>query len=328
MRTREHSHNLLTRIWSLAAFVAPKALVAFVALALWLAPIGQAQTVPITAQRGRNGILQNRPIGTATLSYDISLPSETTSITFYIRNLSTSLNLTYNVVFVIVPPDDIQFPLANPGSSLSCTKFPGSGSSVTSFTFTAQVLTFQPSVADIYSCPVSLTQKIQIQLTATANATVPVNAEIIVSSGVPSITPQLISASTLSSSTNSGTVSEKGARWSVLSVPATGSQATASKAAGAAGVRHVADCVSYSAAAAVAPAATTLVVSLRDGASGAGTVLWTTVVVAPATSATHVNFNFCGLNLIGSSATAMTLEFNNPLASENESVTLTGYDVQ
>jgi hypothetical protein len=123
-------------------------------------------------------------------------------------------------------------------------------------------------------------------------------------------------------------ITEKGARWSQLSAPAAGSQGTTSKAAGAAGVRHVADCVSYSAGAIAAPAATALTINVRDGASGGGTVIWSKTVTIPATAAPHYDQNFCGLNLIGTAATAMTLEFSAALASESESVTLTGYDVQ
>lgn len=124
-----------------------------------------------------------------------------------------------------------------------------------------------------------------------------------------------------------GSIVEKGARWSITSSPAAGSQATISKAA-ANNIRHVADCVTASAGAAAAPAATVLTINLRDGASGAGTVIWTTQITAAATAANHGNVTLCGLNLINfATATAMTLEFSAGLANESESVTLTGYDV-
>lgn len=119
----------------------------------------------------------------------------------------------------------------------------------------------------------------------------------------------------------------KGGRWSVLSTPAAGSQATASKSAGAAGVRHVADCVSISGGAVAAPVATALQINLRDGATGAGTVLWSITVVAPAAAGNTIPaMSVCGLNLVGTAATAMTLEFSSLLANLSESVTLTGYD--
>ena len=93
-------------------------------------------------------------------------------------------------------------------------------------------------------------------------------------------------------------------------------------------MRHVCDCVSIAAGAAAAPTATVLTINLRDGATGAGTVIWSTEITAGATAANHGNVNLCGLNLIGSAATAMTLEFSALLTNEYEAVTLTGYDVQ
>jgi hypothetical protein len=135
-------------------------------------------------------------------------------------------------------------------------------------------------------------------------------------------------AATLTSALNvTPGVVEKGARWGIFNQPASGAQATISKAAGAAGVRHVADCVSFSAGAVVAPTAAQLVVNLRDGASGTGTVLWTQEIAANG-AAQYATFSICGLNLIGSSATAMTLEFSALLASVAQSVSLSGYDVE
>ena len=81
------------------------------------------------------------------------------------------------------------------------------------------------------------------------------------------------SATNLTASINAGaSLVEKGPRWSVFSGPTTGSQASASKAAGGAGVRHVVDCITFSGVAVFAPALTFSMVNLRDGASGAGTV--------------------------------------------------------
>ncbi len=62
--------------------------------------------------------------------------------------------------------------------------------------------------------------------------------------------------------------------WSVNHVPAAATLATISRAAGAAGVRHV--CTSIDAAL-VLPAAANqaaITLNLRDGATGAGTILW------------------------------------------------------
>ena len=125
---------------------------------------------------------------------------------------------------------------------------------------------------------------------------------------------------------------EKGARWGVNHAPSAGTVAVASKSAGAGGVRHVADCVSYSMGAASAPTAATATVVLRDGSSGAGTILWQKQLPAPASTGVHANESFCGLNLAGSAATAMTLEFLTPFAligltNEVVTVNLSGFDV-
>jgi len=122
-------------------------------------------------------------------------------------------------------------------------------------------------------------------------------------------------------------LAEKSARWTVISNPAASSQATASIAAEAS-VRHVVDCVSFSAAAVVAPSLTALTVNVRDGATGAGTVIWTFQVVAPAaTGQTVLPHSICGLNLVGTTNTAMTLEFSALLTNLIESVSISGYNV-
>ncbi len=121
---------------------------------------------------------------------------------------------------------------------------------------------------------------------------------------------------------------EKGARWSVNSNPVVSTQATASKAAGGAGVRHVVDCISFSTGATTAPAATALTVQVRDGATGAGTIIWERRVVAAASTGTFNEFATCGLNLIGTANTAMTIEFSALLTNLFESVSLSGYSVQ
>lgn len=122
-------------------------------------------------------------------------------------------------------------------------------------------------------------------------------------------------------------VNEKSSRWSVVSNPAAGSQGTASIAAEAA-VRHVADCVAFSAAATAAPALTALTINLRDGATGAGTVIWTyQVVITVGTGQEVAPHSICGLNLPGTTNTAMTLEWSASLANLIESVSISGFNV-
>jgi hypothetical protein len=121
---------------------------------------------------------------------------------------------------------------------------------------------------------------------------------------------------------------EKGPRWSVFSSPATGSQATASRASGGGGVRHVADCITFSGSSVLAPALSFLTLNLRDGATGAGTILLQYAITVDAAVGQNIlPFSFCGLGMIGSAATAMTLEFSAGVTNVAQTLTLTGYDV-
>lgn len=122
---------------------------------------------------------------------------------------------------------------------------------------------------------------------------------------------------------------ERGGRWSKVSNPASGSQASASIALESS-VRHIADCVSFSANASGATAATQLTVNLRDGATGAGTIIWTYQIGAGVLGLGGTfsgPFQACGLNLTGTTATAMTLEFSAGLTGLVEAVSLSGYNV-
>lgn len=122
-------------------------------------------------------------------------------------------------------------------------------------------------------------------------------------------------------------VSEKGSRFVSFSNPAAGSQGSLVWAAEAS-VRHVADCVTFAASSIAAPALTALTVNLRDGASGAGTILATwTVAILGATGQNVAPFGICGLNAVGTTNTAMTIEFSAALAQLSESVSFTGYNV-
>jgi len=135
-------------------------------------------------------------------------------------------------------------------------------------------------------------------------------------------------ATTLTARNEAGAIfTEKGSRFSVISNPAAGSQATASIAAESA-VRHVADCIAFSAASTSAPVATALTVNLRDGATGAGTIIWTYQTVVLAATGQNISpFSVCGLNLPGTTNTAMTLEWSASLANLIQSVSVSGYNV-
>src|SRR5881394_1267777 len=117
-------------------------------------------------------------------------------------------------------------------------------------------------------------------------------------------------------------------RWSVVSAPAVSNQATASIAAEGS-VRHVVDCVAFSAASTTAPALTALTINIRDGATGAGTVIWSyALAAANATGQNVPPYSICGLNLVGTTNTAMTAEFSILLANLVESISISGWNVQ
>jgi hypothetical protein len=69
---------------------------------------------------------------------------------------------------------------------------------------------------------------------------------------------------------------------------------------------------------------------LRDGPSGTGTTLWILNFAVPASTGQlgPNTAGLCGLNLVGSPNTAMTLEFTAGVASVTENITLTGFDIQ
>jgi hypothetical protein len=125
-------------------------------------------------------------------------------------------------------------------------------------------------------------------------------------------------------------ITEKGSRWVVNSHPATSSQATASIAAEA-GVRHVVDCVTFAEASGGAVTGATHFISLRDGATGAGTILIQWVAAIPTAAGTGIQGlvpqSFCGLNLVGTTNTAMTFEFDAGVTNAIETVSISGFNV-
>lgn len=116
-------------------------------------------------------------------------------------------------------------------------------------------------------------------------------------------------------------------QWSVISTPAAGTQASASKVAGGAGVRHVYAAATFSHGAIAAPVATLLQANVRDGATGAGTVIDAAQAAIQAAVAVTVPIPLSGKNVPGTAATAMTAEYSAALANLAEGATLQGYDV-
>ena len=110
--------------------------------------------------------------------------------------------------------------------------------------------------------------------------------------------------------------------WAVNSEPAVSIQASATRAAGAAGVRHVCRSLHFSLAAVAAQ--TIIYARVRDGTTGAGTILWSQAIIIPAGSAQHIELS--DLNIVGSAATAMTFEWSAaPVATNFQTAGGTGY---
>jgi len=117
-------------------------------------------------------------------------------------------------------------------------------------------------------------------------------------------------------------------QWSATHAPAVNTQATATKAAGAAGVRHVCNWLAITLANdATGSVQANLIFNLRDGATGAGTILASFALALPATAGECRTLSLSGLNIVGSAATAMTLETASaPGAHTAASVAFGGHD--
>lgn len=134
------------------------------------------------------------------------------------------------------------------------------------------------------------------------------------------------SASVQSSATQTGILAVAGVgNWSAHADPAVNVVATATRAAGGAGVRHV--CTSIAASLSAGGTASGIVkVYLRDGAAGVGAILWSANLVVPIGTARNITLS--GLSIPGSANAAMTLEFSAAGgATTQENVALTGYSV-
>lgn len=120
-------------------------------------------------------------------------------------------------------------------------------------------------------------------------------------------------------------------QWSVPTASASGSVASASIAAEAS-VRHVAQCIGWSASSSGAVTAANGSVTIRDGATGAGTILaqWSIAhqVAAAAGIQTIPPVVLCGFALVGTTNTAMTAEMDAGVTGEVQRVWLAGINIQ
>ena len=109
--------------------------------------------------------------------------------------------------------------------------------------------------------------------------------------------------------------------------PAAATKATATKGAGAAGVRHVCTGFSFSLATVGTAQAAALNCDIIDGASGGATRL-ASLIIGGIPINSQVNIIVTGCMLIGTGATAMTIEFDAAGAAASfERVNLQGFDV-
>jgi hypothetical protein len=115
-----------------------------------------------------------------------------------------------------------------------------------------------------------------------------------------------------------------GTDFTLSAAPAAATQATATRAAAAAGVRHVIDFLSFALATGATAQAAVVSILIRDGATGVGAILFQLQVILP------VNGVFAfGLpvRIVGSSGAALTVEFSAAgVAGSFESFTATGHD--
>ena len=78
--------------------------------------------------------------------------------------------------------------------------------------------------------------------------------------------------------------------------------------------------------AAVALVASTIIINIRDGASGGGTILESLEIDVPAATLPPFAIIRSGLSLPGSAATAMTIEGSAAIANLRQSISWEGYD--
>jgi hypothetical protein len=121
---------------------------------------------------------------------------------------------------------------------------------------------------------------------------------------------------------NKALITSSPGEWAVQHTPSVSTQAVASKGAGASGVRHVA--TSCSGSIATTAAQTVIALNLRDGATGAGTLVWSQKVICPITTVCTVSSP--SIQIVGTAATAMTCEWSGaPVTNNFATANLTGY---
>jgi hypothetical protein len=120
------------------------------------------------------------------------------------------------------------------------------------------------------------------------------------------------------------------AEWSISSAPGVGVGAVVTKAAGGAGVQHVADCMiatTYYQPGNTTTAGPSNQVYIQDlPVSGGQTFLGIWDIATPNSLYGMSTISICGLNIVGSSNAAMKAAYSNFGTSIVQSVTLIGHD--
>lgn len=125
------------------------------------------------------------------------------------------------------------------------------------------------------------------------------------------------------STVNAMLVSKPG-QWIATSAPAVNNAASASQAAAGSGIRNVIQTISMQLAGDSTGAEFNGIVNLRDGATGAGTILATFAIAIPATAGSFANLSLSELNIAGTANTATCLEFTLAGTHALQSCTIIG----
>jgi hypothetical protein len=119
-------------------------------------------------------------------------------------------------------------------------------------------------------------------------------------------------------------LSQGGSDFTLFSTPAAATQATATKAAGTNGTRHVIDNITAVLATGATAQAAAVSVVVRDGATGAGAILFAVQLILPVNGFAPFSFP---VRIVGSPNTAITVEFSAAgVAGSFESISATGHD--
>lgn len=133
-------------------------------------------------------------------------------------------------------------------------------------------------------------------------------------------------AQSLAATTGGALVTTRPGTWAVQHQPAVNTQATISQAAGGGTVKNVCTAFMGSLCSDGAPTPERVIFNLRDGATGAGTIVASMNLSLPATSGSAVSFAVTGINIVGTANTAMTVETDSaPGANVYATVSMTGY---